>query len=82
MSLAQASRLIDRLPPLVTPVLLFVNASQEEVDAALHAIPHALLQFHGDESPQVCTRLSQQGRVRYLRAARIPLAMQPVTLTS
>lgn len=73
MSLAQASRLIDRLPPLVTPVLLFVNASQEEVDAALHAIPHALLQFHGDESPQVCTRLSQQGRVRYLRAARIPL---------
>ena len=73
VSLAQASRLIDRLPPLVTPVLLFVNASQDEVDAALHAIPHALLQFHGDESPQVCTRLSQQGRVRYLRAARIPL---------
>ncbi len=34
--------------PLVTPVLLFVDAPAVAVERALTIVPHALLQFHGD----------------------------------
>ena len=64
---ARAGELARRLPPFVTPVLLFVNATSAEVDAGLQAVPHALLQFHGDETPEQCT---MPGRP-YLRAARM-----------
>jgi tryptophan synthase beta chain len=43
-----------RLPPFVTPVLLFVNASPSEVQRATDRLPQALLQFHGDETPEQC----------------------------
>ena len=54
VSLARAAELAARLPPFVTPVLLFVNASPGEVHAATTALPQALLQFHGDETPAEC----------------------------
>lgn len=73
VNLQRAAELAQRLPPFVTPVLLFVNATITEVNAALNAIPHALLQFHGDETPQSCATASQNGRHRFMRAARIPL---------
>jgi len=63
----RAGELARRLPPFVTPVLLFVNATAQEVEAGLQAVPGALLQFHGDESPEDC-RLN--GRP-YVRAARM-----------
>jgi phosphoribosylanthranilate isomerase len=59
--------LAARVPVFVTPVLLFVNAPAEVVRAALAAVPHALLQFHGDESEADCR---QYGRP-YLRAVRM-----------
>jgi len=59
--------LARRLPPFVTPVCLFVNASPDLVDAAVAAVPHALLQFHGDETREQC---EQPGRP-YLRAVRM-----------
>ncbi|MCS6809713.1 MAG: phosphoribosylanthranilate isomerase [Tepidimonas sp.] len=67
----RAGQLARRLPAFVTPVLLFVNASVEDVDAGLQAVPHAWLQFHGDETPQRCAELAR-GRP-WLRAARVPL---------
>jgi phosphoribosylanthranilate isomerase len=67
----RAGELARLLPPFVTPVLLFVNASAEEVQAGLRAVPNALLQFHGDENPQQCNALAQSRP--YLRAARVPL---------
>ena len=73
VSLERAAQLANRLPPFITPVLLFVNASAAEVHRALQAIPHALLQFHGDESPEFCAQATYSGRHRFLRAARIPL---------
>jgi phosphoribosylanthranilate isomerase len=54
--LARAVELAGRLPPFVTPVLLFVNASPSEVQRAADALPAALLQFHGDETPAECER--------------------------
>ena len=63
----RAALLSRRLPPFVTPVLLLVNATPTQLHAALAAVPHAVLQFHGDEDPGEC---AAAGRA-YLRAARI-----------
>jgi phosphoribosylanthranilate isomerase len=64
---ARAAALARRLPPFVTPVLLLVNAPPSLLHDALQALPHALLQFHGDESPAQC---EASGRA-YIRAARM-----------
>ena len=69
----RAAELARRLPPFVTPVLLFVNANAIDVIAACACVPGAAAQFHGDESPEDCWAASDQGRIPYLRAARIPL---------
>ena len=68
----RAGTLAKLLPPGITPVLLFVNASLAEVQTACQAVPNALLQFHGDESPAECDRLAQAVQRPYWRAARIP----------
>ncbi len=49
-----AKRIIDALPPFVTPVGLFVNAGREAVNKVLDHLPLGLLQFHGDETPSEC----------------------------
>ena len=64
----RAGELARRLPPFVTPVLLFVNASPEFIARGVAAVPHALLQFHGDESPADCAAAGRP----FIRAARIP----------
>jgi len=67
VSLQRAAALVQRLPPFVTPVLLLVNASPHELRCATEAIPQALLQFHGDETPEQCHAAERP----YLRAARM-----------
>lgn len=67
VSLARAAQLAQRLPAFVMPVLLFVNPDAAEVEAGVRAIPQALLQFHGDESPEQCDATKRP----YLRAARM-----------
>ncbi len=69
----RAAQLARRLPPFVTPVLLFVNAHATDVIAACASVPGATAQFHGDETPEDCLRSSDGGRIPFLRAARIPL---------
>ena len=69
----RAAELARRLPPFVTPVLLFVNESAIRVIAACAYIPGATVQFHGDETPAQCQEAALQGTRAYLRAARIPL---------
>lgn len=69
----RAAELARRLPPFVTPVLLFVNADDALLAEAAEAVPQALWQFHGDETPERCDAVTGNGRRPYLRAARIPL---------
>ncbi len=64
----RAAELASRLPPFVTPVLLFVNASPEFIAQGVAAVPNALLQFHGDETPADCLAAGRP----FIRAARIP----------
>jgi phosphoribosylanthranilate isomerase len=61
---ARAGELARRLPAFVTPVLLFVNAGYDGIEAGLSAVPHALVQFHGDEPPAFCESV----RRPYMRA--------------
>ena len=67
----RAAELARRLPPFVTPVLLLVNEPAANVRAACELVPDALLQFHGDETPQQCIEAAA-GRP-WMRAARIPV---------
>jgi phosphoribosylanthranilate isomerase len=69
VTVERAAALASRLPPFVTPVVLFVNADAAQIAAAVQAIPGLLLQFHGDETPADCRAAGRP----FLRAAR----MQP-----
>jgi len=77
---ARAAALARRLPPLVTPVLLFVNAQAAEVMAASATVAGAVLQFHGDETPADCAALARPSARLWWRAARIPAGAAPFDL--
>jgi phosphoribosylanthranilate isomerase len=63
----RAAALAARLPPFVTPVLLWVNAGPDEIRDGAVRIPHAVHQFHGDETPADCRAAGRP----YLRAVRM-----------
>lgn len=67
VSMQQARAIIAALPPFVTTVGLFVNASRCEIGEILDAVPLDLLQFHGDETSAQC-----EGHGRpYIKALRV-----------
>jgi phosphoribosylanthranilate isomerase len=68
----RAAALAALLPAFVTPVLLFVNASLQDIAHAAALVPGAWLQFHGDETPEFCANTAQALGRRWLRVARIP----------
>lgn len=75
---ARALRLMQRMPPLVTAVGLFVNAPAAEVREVLDALPLGLLQFHGDEDESYCRGFSRP----YVKAARVRPGMDLLQFAS
>ena len=71
VTLDTASRLIASLPPFVTSVGLFVNASAKEIAAVVEQVPVGLLQFHGDETPEQCIEIATAVNRPFIRAIRI-----------
>lgn len=67
VSVADAARIISRLPAFVTSVALFVDAEHELIERVIEEAQVDLLQFHGDESAQQC---GQYGRP-YIKALRM-----------
>lgn len=67
LTIAQAVTLCREIPPFVTIVGLFVNASRAEVHRVVESVPLNLLQFHGDETVDQCEGFG----LPYLRAARV-----------
>lgn len=63
----RAKAICAALPPFVTKVGLFVNASQEFVGSVLASVPLDLLQFHGDEHEDYCRGFARP----YLKALRM-----------
>jgi phosphoribosylanthranilate isomerase len=62
ISTAIARRIVDALPPFITPVALFV-----EVERVIGEVGPQLLQFHGDETPDFCVRFD----LPYIKVARV-----------
>jgi len=61
-----ARLIVQALPPFVTPVALMVNPSAQQVETVIDQVRPALLQFHGDESPEFCGGFS----LPYIKAVR------------
>jgi phosphoribosylanthranilate isomerase len=64
---SQAAQIVRALPPFVTPVGLFVDATAEEVRATASSTGVQLLQFHGDEAPEFCAQFG----LPYVKAVRV-----------
>jgi len=54
VTIEQAQAVVAALPPFVTVVGLFVNATDDEIREVLDEVPLGLLQFHGDEPAGLC----------------------------
>lgn len=67
VSLERAREILRALPPFVTTVGLFVDATRGEIEALLEALPLDLLQFHGDETPADCEGFGRP----YMKALRV-----------
>lgn len=70
VNVKQAQAICAALPPFVSVVALFVDAEQEQIEQCCSQLPISLLQFHGEESEQQCSRY----RLPYIKALRIRTA--------
>nr|WP_268777887.1 phosphoribosylanthranilate isomerase [Neisseria arctica] len=67
VDIATAQTVVRALPPFVSVVALFVNASQVRIQEVLAAVPIDVLQFHGDETADFCRSFGRP----YLKAVRV-----------
>ena len=63
----QARAIAAALPAFVTVVGLFVDPEPDAVRAMLSAVPLDLLQFHGDEPPELCASFGRP----YIKAVHV-----------
>lgn len=80
VSAVAAATLAHTVPPFVTTVGLFVNATAADIADVLQLVPLSLLQFHGDETPEQCAAIAAKVKRPFLRAARIGTATRPADL--
>ena len=64
---AQAHAVCAALPPLVSVVGVLVNPTPREIEAAVDELPVDLLQFHGEEPPELCAGAGKP----YVKAVRM-----------
>ena len=62
-----ARSVINAVPPFTAKVGVFVEPDEAEVAAILENLSLDLLQFHGDESPELCRRFGKP----YIKAVRM-----------
>ncbi len=67
----RAAELTALLPPFVTAVGLFVNEKPETVAHAVKTARLTLVQFHGDETPEMCHRVAVASELPFIRAFRV-----------
>ena len=64
VTLEQAQKIIEKVPPFIIKVGLFMNSEREYIHSVLKNIRLDLLQFHGEESEDFCL----QFQCPYLKA--------------
>lgn len=67
VSIEQAQKIVQVLPPMVSVVALFVNETADNIRHVLANVPIDVLQFHGDESPEFCEQFQRP----YWKAVRV-----------
>ena len=67
LSSERAAELRDALPPFVQTVALFVNPDAAQVAQVLQRVRPAMLQFHGEETPEFCGQFG----VPFVKACRM-----------
>lgn len=67
LSVERAVQVRDALPPFVQSVALFVNPDAAQVAQVLGRVKPAMLQFHGDETPEFCAQFGAP----YIKACRV-----------
>jgi phosphoribosylanthranilate isomerase len=64
---SQATEIIQKLPPFVTSVALFVDETPSFIEAVIKETQVDLLQFHGEESAAFCEQFNRP----YIKAIRM-----------
>src|SRR3954470_6731661 len=67
LSVERAVEIRDALPPFVQTVALFVNADGAQIAQVIGRVHPAMLQFHGDETPQFCGQFG----LPFVKACRV-----------
>ena len=67
VSVVQAQKIVAAMPPFVSVVGLFVNASTAEIQSILSQVHLDVIQFHGDETPAQCAQIN----LPYYKAIRV-----------
>jgi phosphoribosylanthranilate isomerase len=67
LTLSKARELRNAVPPFVTSVAIFVNASPAEIEEVIKRVRPDVLQFHGEETPEFCERFG----VPFVKACRV-----------
>jgi phosphoribosylanthranilate isomerase len=67
LSTERAVEIRDALPPFVQSVALFVNPDAPQVAQVIGRVKPALLQFHGEETPEFCGQFG----LPYVKACRM-----------
>lgn len=67
VNIAQVKEIVEKLPPFISIVALFVNSEPEYVAECLRELPISILQFHGDETPEYCEQFNHP----YMKALRM-----------
>lgn len=75
-----AARLLAVVPPFITTVGLFVNASLQDIAAVVAQAPVSLLQFHGDETLAHCNVAAQLVNRPFMQAVRVKPNTLPADL--
>jgi len=71
VTMAQAQVLTAAVPAFVSVVALVVNMSQDEMTELAHKVSFDIIQFHGDETPELCQQLASSVNKRWIKALRI-----------
>ena len=67
LSVERAVEIRDALPPFLQTVALFVNADAAQVAQVIGRVHPAMLQFHGDETPDFCAQFG----LPFVKACRV-----------
>src|SRR3989338_8488456 len=72
VSPSRARKIIEALPPFVTPVGVFVNTNERAVRDICQFTRFHTVQFHGDETPVYCKRFNN---FKIIKAFRVQSEM-------